>query len=153
MRSKPTHQLFFIFQLENIFRANLSFSTSYGRLTDFKSFLGLLLVRFLWLGEKNSLKYLLNGGGRFSRHVQTVSTSLMSKLVNRTLCHTSRTFVVFANKLEPSFRSVKKWITLELKLSNFSYPKRIGEAFLNPGMSDLRTLSIWLISPSLTPVD
>ena len=34
----------FIFQLENILRSYLNNSTSYGRLTDFKSFLGLLLV-------------------------------------------------------------------------------------------------------------
>ena len=33
------------------------------------------------LGEKNSLEYLLIAGGRLSLHVQTVSTSLMSRLV------------------------------------------------------------------------
>ena len=47
MRSNPAHQLFFILQLENILRSNLNFSTSYGRLTDLKSFLGLLLVSFI----------------------------------------------------------------------------------------------------------
>ena len=31
MRSNPVHQLIFIFQLENILRYNLNFSTSYGR--------------------------------------------------------------------------------------------------------------------------
>ena len=31
----------FIFQLENILRSNLNFSTSYGRLTDWKSLLEL----------------------------------------------------------------------------------------------------------------
>ena len=49
-------RLFFIFQLENILRSNLNLSTSYGRSTDLKSFLGLLLGVFLWLGEKISLK-------------------------------------------------------------------------------------------------
>ena len=57
MRSNPAHQLFFIFQLENILRSNLNFSTSYGRLTDLKSLLGLLLVSFIWLGEKISKIY------------------------------------------------------------------------------------------------
>ena len=33
-RSKPAHQLFFIFEPENILRSNLDFSTSYGRLID-----------------------------------------------------------------------------------------------------------------------
>ena len=42
MRSNPEHEVFFIFQLENILRSNLNFSTSYGRLTDLKSLLGLL---------------------------------------------------------------------------------------------------------------
>ena len=83
MRSSPAHQQFFIFQLENIVRSHLNFSTSYGRLTDFKSLLGLLLVSFIWVGEKISLKYLLIGGVDVCPpHVQTVSTSLMSKLVN-----------------------------------------------------------------------
>ena len=52
MRSNPVHHFLFIFELENILRSNLNFLTSYGRLTDFKSFLGLLLVSFIWLGEK-----------------------------------------------------------------------------------------------------
>ena len=56
MRSNPAHQLFFIFQLEKILRSNLNFSTSYGRFTDLKSILGLLLVSFIWLGEKNFTK-------------------------------------------------------------------------------------------------
>ena len=56
-------RLFFIFQLENILRSNLNLSTSYGRSTDLKSFLGLFLVNFIWLWEKISLKYLLIGGG------------------------------------------------------------------------------------------
>ena len=55
----------FIFQLENILGSNFNFSTSYGHLTDLMSFLGLLLVRFPWFGEKNSLKYLLIGVGTF----------------------------------------------------------------------------------------
>ena len=63
MRSNPAHQLFFIFQLENILRSNFNFSTSYGRLTDLKSLSGLLLVSLILLGEKISLKYLLVGGG------------------------------------------------------------------------------------------
>ena len=62
MRSNPAHQLFFIFRLENFLRSNLNSSTSYGRLIDCKSFSGLLLVRFLCLGEKISLAYLLIGG-------------------------------------------------------------------------------------------
>ena len=56
MRSNPAHQLFFIYQLENILRSNSNFSTSYARLTDFKSLLGWLLVSFICLGEKKSLK-------------------------------------------------------------------------------------------------
>ena len=57
MRSNPAHQLSFIFQPENILRSNLNFLTSYGRLTDLKSFFGLLLLSLIWLGEKISLKY------------------------------------------------------------------------------------------------
>ena len=38
----PRTNCFFIFQQENILRLNLNFSTSYGRLTDFKFFLGLI---------------------------------------------------------------------------------------------------------------
>ena len=59
MRSNPVRTFFFIFQLENILLSYLKFSTSYGRSIDLKSYLRLLLVRFLWLGEKISLKYLL----------------------------------------------------------------------------------------------
>ena len=62
MRSNPVHQLFFIFQPENILRSNSNFSTSYGRSTDSKSLLGLLLVIVIWLGGKISVKYLLIGG-------------------------------------------------------------------------------------------
>ena len=81
MHSNLTHRLFFIFHLENILRSNLNFSTSYSRSTDLKSLLGLLLVSFTWLGEKISLKYLVRRGDVCPPHVQTVSTSLMSKLV------------------------------------------------------------------------
>ena len=63
MCSNPAHRLFFIFQLENILRSNLIFSTSYGRSTDLKAFLELLLVSFIYLVEKISLQYLLIGGG------------------------------------------------------------------------------------------
>ena len=52
MRSNPTQCMFFILQLENILRSYFNFSPSYGRLTDSKSLLGLLLVSFIWLGEK-----------------------------------------------------------------------------------------------------
>ena len=84
MRSNPAHHLFFIFQLKNILRSNLNFSTSYCRSTYFKSLLGLLLVSFIWLREKISLKYLLiGGGGMFVPHVQPVSKSLMAKLVKQ----------------------------------------------------------------------
>ena len=62
MRSNPVHQLFFIFQLENILGSNLNFSTSYGRSTDLESLLGLLLVIIICLEEKFSLKYLHPGG-------------------------------------------------------------------------------------------
>ena len=62
MRSNPVHRISLIFQLENILRSNLNLSTSYGRSTNLKSLLGLLLVSFLWLGEKISLQYLLIGG-------------------------------------------------------------------------------------------
>jgi len=83
MRSNPAHELVFIFQLENILPSNLNFSTSYGRLTDLKSLLGLLLVSFnkIWLGENNFTKIFTLRGGPLSPHVQTVSTTLMSKLV------------------------------------------------------------------------
>ena len=46
MRSNPTHHLSFIFQLENILRSILNFSTSYGRLTEVKSLLG---FSFKWV--------------------------------------------------------------------------------------------------------
>ena len=83
MRSNPAHHLFFIFQLENILPYNLNFSTFYGRSTVLKSLLGLLLVSFIWVREKISLQYLLiSGVDVCPPHVQTVSTSLMSKLVN-----------------------------------------------------------------------
>ena len=52
----PQQLFFFIFHLENILRSNFYLYTSKGRLTDLKSFLGLLLVSFIWVGEKNSLK-------------------------------------------------------------------------------------------------
>ena len=61
MRSNPPVTYFFIFELENILRSNLNFSTSYGRLTDLKSLLGLLLASLIWLGAKISLKYLFLG--------------------------------------------------------------------------------------------
>ena len=63
MRSNPAHELSFIFQLENMVRSNLNLSTSYGGPTDIKSLFGLLLVSFIWHGEKISLKYSLIGGG------------------------------------------------------------------------------------------
>ena len=91
MRSNPVHQLFFIFQLDNILLSYLNFLTSYGRLTDLKSLIGLLLVSFIWLGEKISLKFLLPGEVDVcTPHVQTVLTSLMSKLVN---------FKIFSDKI------------------------------------------------------
>ena len=37
VRSNAAHQLFFIFQLENILQSNLNFLTSYDRSTDLKS--------------------------------------------------------------------------------------------------------------------
>ena len=52
MRSNPVPTLFFILQLKNILRSNLKFSTPYGRLTDLKSYLCLLSVSFILLGEK-----------------------------------------------------------------------------------------------------
>ena len=58
MRSNPAHQVFFIFQLEDILRSYFNFSTSYGRSTDFKSLIGLLLGIFIWFREKNSLEYI-----------------------------------------------------------------------------------------------
>ena len=81
MRSNPVHQ-FFIFQLKNILRSYLDFSTSYGRLTDLKSFQDLLLVSFIWLGEKFHLNIYLSAEGRLSPYAQTVSTSFMPRLVN-----------------------------------------------------------------------
>ena len=79
----PRTSCFFILKLDNILRSDLNCSTSYGRSTHLKPLIGLLLVSFICLGEKNSLKCLLIGGqgGRLSPHVQTVSTSVMSKLV------------------------------------------------------------------------
>ena len=62
MRSNPVPTFFLFFQLKNMLRSNLKFSTSYGRSTDFKSLSGLLLVSFIWLREKITLKYLLIGG-------------------------------------------------------------------------------------------
>ena len=64
-RSNPVLTSLFIFQLENILRSNLNFSSSYGRLTDLKSLLELLLVSFIWLGEN------FFGGETLSPHVQT----------------------------------------------------------------------------------
>ena len=61
-RSNPAELSFFIFKLEKILRSNLIFSTSYSRSTDLESLLGLLLVSFIWLEEKNSLKHLLLDG-------------------------------------------------------------------------------------------
>ena len=47
MRSNPAHHLsFFIFQQENILRSIFNFSTSYGRLTNLKSLLGLSWVLY-----------------------------------------------------------------------------------------------------------
>ena len=83
MRSNHANDFLFIFQLENIWRSNLKFSTSYGRQTDLKFILGLLLVISIWLEENISLKYLLIGGVDVCPpHAQTVSTSLMPRLVN-----------------------------------------------------------------------
>ena len=65
MRSNPVSTLFFIFEFKNISRSNLKFSTSYGRSTDLKFLFELILVSFIWLGEKISLKDLLIGGGTF----------------------------------------------------------------------------------------
>ena len=51
---------------------------------DLKSLSGSLLLSFIWLGEKNSLKYLLIGGMNVCPpHAWTVSTSLMPRLVNK----------------------------------------------------------------------
>ena len=67
MRSNPTQHLSFIFQLENILRCNLKFSTFYGRLTDLKSLWRLLKESFIWLGEKNFTKvFTYRRGGRVS---------------------------------------------------------------------------------------
>ena len=52
MRSNPPHNLFFIFQLKNILPSYLNFSTSYGRLTDLKSLLELLLEILYGLEKK-----------------------------------------------------------------------------------------------------
>lgn len=65
MRSNPV-PAFFIFQLKNILRSNLKFSTYYGRSTDSKSLFGLLSASFIRLGEKISLKDLLIGVGTVS---------------------------------------------------------------------------------------
>ena len=53
MPSNPEPTFFFIFQLEHVLRSNLKFSTYQ------------LLVSFIWLGEKKSLKYLHIGGGTY----------------------------------------------------------------------------------------
>ena len=81
MRSNPEPTFFFIFEHENILRSNLNFSTSYGRSIDLKYLFGLLLVSFIWLAEKISLKYLLIDGGRLALHAQTVTMTLMPRLV------------------------------------------------------------------------
>ena len=62
MRSNPAHQFLFTSQLDNILRSNLNFSSSYGRSNVQESLLRLLLVSFIWLGDKISLKHLLPGG-------------------------------------------------------------------------------------------
>ena len=56
----------FIFQLENILRSNLNFSTTYGRLTDLKSLIGLQSVSFIWLGKKITKIFTYRRGGRLS---------------------------------------------------------------------------------------
>ena len=45
------------FTIEDRRISYLKFSTFCGRLTDLKFLLGLLLVSFIWLEEKSSLKY------------------------------------------------------------------------------------------------
>ena len=69
MRSNPAHELFFIFQLENIFRSYLNFSTSYARLTDLKSFKGYYKWDFYGLQKNFHLNIYLSAGGRLSPHV------------------------------------------------------------------------------------
>ena len=88
MRSNPAHQLFCIFQLDNILWSYLNFSTSYGRLTDLKFFKGLFLVRFILLREKISLKYLLLGGEerRLFSHAKTGLSPEYSVITKTTNC-------------------------------------------------------------------
>ena len=61
MRSNP-ELTFFYFLIQKYFTIYYEFSTSFGRSTDLKFLFGLLLVSFIWLGEKISLKCLLPGG-------------------------------------------------------------------------------------------
>ena len=58
----PRANYFFILKLENILRSNLNCSTPFARSTDSESSIGLVLVSFIWVEEKISLKYLLPAG-------------------------------------------------------------------------------------------
>ena len=81
MRSIPAHKLSFIFEIENILWSYFNFSTSYGRSTDLKSLVGLLLVS-LNGSEKKKFTKIFTYRRVGVPHAQTVSTSFMSKLVN-----------------------------------------------------------------------
>ena len=62
MRSNPVTIFLFIFQLENILRTYLKLLTSYGR---YKVHIRVIISEFYMAWRKNSLKYLLIGGGKF----------------------------------------------------------------------------------------
>ena len=56
---------FFIYQLKNILRSNLRFSTSYSRSIDLKSLLGLLLVILYGLEKKFHFNIYVSAGWTF----------------------------------------------------------------------------------------
>ena len=113
-----------MFQLEHMFRSYLNFSTFYGRSTDLKSFLGLLLVSFIWLGEKISLQYLLIGWVDVCPpHVQMVSTSLMSKpVIANSTCMTCKKLVKRLNQCTVFFQEVCSFMHIFLSMLEYWIP-------------------------------
>ena len=68
MRSKPAHDLLLIFKTRKYFTTLFKFLDFLRSLDRFKVLIWVIISEFyyktfIWLGEKNSLKYLLPGGG------------------------------------------------------------------------------------------
>ena len=67
MRSSPAYEFLFIFQLENILRSNLKFSTSYGLLDRFKVHIRVITSDFFMAWRNNFIKiFTYRLGGHFS---------------------------------------------------------------------------------------